>query len=103
MTIFRNECVDCGLPCMGNSCPHMNVPHSFCDECGTESLQLFDVDGMKVCKKCLDNMFDFRIIETEDEVFVCEECGRVTDILYDVDGEEVCDECFYGYFPEVTA
>ncbi len=100
MTIYRNECVDCGFPCEGSSCQNMNVPHSYCDECGTETLHLFDVDGTEVCEKCLHSMFDFRFAEDDDDV--CEDCGKSTDILYDVDGTEVCDKCFYSYFPEIN-
>lgn len=102
MTVFKNECVDCGQPCMGKLCPNRNVPYTYCDECGKENRRLFDVYGSEVCRKCRNDMFDFRVAETEDDVFVCKDCGETTDILYDVGGMEVCDECFDSYFPEIN-
>lgn len=36
MIIYENECVACGLPCLGSSCTYRNVPHYICDQCGEE-------------------------------------------------------------------
>ena len=33
---IENHCVDCGLPCLGSSCPYRNVPVDYCDDCGDE-------------------------------------------------------------------
>ena len=32
----ENECVDCGLPCLGKSCPYTHVTRIYCDRCGKE-------------------------------------------------------------------
>ena len=49
---YEDQCVDCELPCLGNSCPNRNVPIWYCDECGDEGVDLYEVDGKEVCAKC---------------------------------------------------
>ena len=54
MKRIENECVNCGLPCLGNSCPYKNVVHFYCDRCGEE-----------ICQDCL--LKEFEVVEgTED-------------------------------------
>ena len=36
MVDTRDECVHCGLPCLGNACPNRSVTHYICNECGDE-------------------------------------------------------------------
>ena len=52
---FENQCVDCGLPCLGDACRYRNVPVYFCDECGDEvsSKNLYIYDDQELCKFCL--------------------------------------------------
>ena len=57
MKRLENECVDCGLPCLGNSCPNRNVPRFYCDECGDEA-QLYDFDGEELCIDCIEKRLD---------------------------------------------
>lgn len=57
MKQLENECVDCGLPCLGNSCPNRNVPRFYCDECGDEA-QLYDFDGEELCIDCIEKRLD---------------------------------------------
>lgn len=52
MIVAENDCVDCGLPCLGDSCPYRNVPHYYCDECGEEE-QLYEFDGEQLCIDCI--------------------------------------------------
>ena len=52
MVEFENECVDCGLPCMGSACPNRKVPHYYCDECGDEAI-LYEYDGKEYCAHCV--------------------------------------------------
>lgn len=47
-----NECVDCGLPCMGSTCPHRNVTRFYCDKCGEETT-IFLHEGKELCKECI--------------------------------------------------
>lgn len=49
---YEDQCCDCGLPCLGSSCPNRNVPIWYCDECGEEEVTLYVVDGKEVCKDC---------------------------------------------------
>lgn len=52
MIAEKNECVDCGLPCYGDSCPMMHVPHRVCDCCGEED-QLYYFGGQELCAECI--------------------------------------------------
>lgn len=55
MITYTNECVDCGLPCLGSDCPLRNTPHYYCDICG-EELSQEDIyikdDDYIVCNDC---------------------------------------------------
>lgn len=54
----QNDCVDCGLPCLGDACPYRNVEHRYCDHCDDEiSGEYYDVDGEELCESCLKSMF----------------------------------------------
>lgn len=61
MKKYRNECVGCkdlGLPCMGKSCPNINVIRHYCDGCGEEE-KLYYFDNGEYCESCvLDKIFD---------------------------------------------
>lgn len=52
MIQYENECVDCGLPCLGDSCPYRNVPHYYCDDCGDEE-ELYWYDDEQLCASCI--------------------------------------------------
>lgn len=47
-----NECVSCGLPCLGNSCPNRHVERQFCEDCGEEFEELYEFDGQELCETC---------------------------------------------------
>ena len=51
MVRFEDECVGCPteMGCLGNSCPYRNVPHLYCDKCGEEFDELYDLDGEQLC------------------------------------------------------
>ena len=57
MVKYEDECVCCGLPCLGNSCPNRNVPRYYCDECGDDT-QLYEYDGQELCLSCVKNHLD---------------------------------------------
>jgi hypothetical protein len=57
MTKKEDHCVDCGLPCLGSSCPNRNVLVYYCDQCGEEIGELYEVDGKDLCESCLKDMF----------------------------------------------
>lgn len=63
--VIRNEddCVGCGLPCLGNACPYKNAPHLYCDKCGEEYEVLYKYDCEELCKDCLLEEFPKVVIE----------------------------------------
>ena len=58
MVTYENDCVSCGLPCLGDSCPYQNVPHRYCDRCGEElGMEWYEVEGDELCEHCLKERF----------------------------------------------
>ena len=47
----ENQCVDCGLPSLGDSCPYRNVEVVYCDICGDEGAE-YEVDNQDMCEEC---------------------------------------------------
>ena len=52
MIAIENECVDCGLPCIYESCPYYQVMRLYCDSCGEEE-NLWYFDGEQLCLSCI--------------------------------------------------
>lgn len=52
MIKYENDCVDCGLPSLGDSCKYKNVPHYYCDSCGDEETLYYWEDG-EYCEECI--------------------------------------------------
>ena len=59
----ENECVGCGLPCMGNSCPNRNVTRLYCDKCGEEAT-LYYFDDKELCIDCIEK--ELEKVEIDD-------------------------------------
>lgn len=57
MKQVENDCVDCGLPCLGNACPYRNVLHFYCDECGDEA-ELYHFNGKELCLNCIEESLE---------------------------------------------
>lgn len=53
MVRTENHCVDCGLPCLGSSCPNRNVRVLRCDQCEEETDKLYKLEGEELCEECL--------------------------------------------------
>ena len=53
----ENECVSCGLPCWGDSCPYRNVTRYYCDKCGEETT-LYHFDGEELCIECIEKSLE---------------------------------------------
>lgn len=51
--VKENRCVDCGLPCMGITCPNRNVIVKSCDVCGDEFDKVWKYDNAVYCEECL--------------------------------------------------
>ena len=64
MIKYENDCVSCGLPCLGNECPNRHVPHYYCDRCGNELNSYFMIDEDMICNDCLatvaKEMFEYK-------------------------------------------
>ena len=61
MIKYENECCDCavpGYPCMGDTCPNINVKHLYCDKCSEDCEELYVFDGEELCRDCLLDSFD---------------------------------------------
>lgn len=65
MIRYENHCCDCavpGYPCIGNSCPYVNVPVYYCDHCDDDAYAECDIEGEHYCKDCaktyLKEVFD---------------------------------------------
>lgn len=58
MIKYENECVDCGLPCLGSSCPNRNVKRIYCDKCGDEAEHIYYFDDQELCIDCIEEMLE---------------------------------------------
>ena len=52
MVQTENECVDCGLPCIYESCPYWAVRRYYCDDCGEEE-DLYWYEDEQLCIDCI--------------------------------------------------
>ena len=55
-----NMCCDCaapGYPCRGSACPNRRVPVYYCDKCGAELDEVYEVGNEELCEDCLKDMF----------------------------------------------
>lgn len=50
---YEDQCCDCGLPCLGDSCKNRNVPIWYCDKCGAEDEDLYEYEGQELCLDCI--------------------------------------------------
>ena len=57
MKKVTNECVQCGLPCLGSTCPNRHVVRYYCDKCGSEET-LYHYDGEELCLDCIIESLD---------------------------------------------
>jgi hypothetical protein len=65
MIYYENECVDCGLPCIRESCPYYKVMHSKCEFCKDKDVKLYHYNGYEICESCL--LKEFEVVEGTDE------------------------------------
>lgn len=70
MKRIENHCVDCGLPCLGRSCPYNSVPVYYCDECGEYAE--YRIEDSDLCDSCakehLQEVFDNLTITEKAEL-----------------------------------
>lgn len=61
MKVIENQCVDCGLPCIGSACRYKDVEVYYCDNCEDEYAE-YMLDDEYYCTDCaekyLSSMFE---------------------------------------------
>lgn len=83
MLKLENQCVDCGLPCIGNSCRYRNVPVYYCDECGNDNA-CYSIDGEHYCEDCAKKYLK----EVFDDLTLSEQAEVLKILMTDIDQEE---------------
>ena len=58
MVRVESDCVECGLPCLYESCPHYRVVRYECDDCGDEVEDLYHFDGEELCIDCVEKRLE---------------------------------------------
>lgn len=63
MIRIENHCVGClfEMGCVAYSCPYYKVEVHYCDKCGEELCDIYQVDDEELCEDCLLDMF--RVVE----------------------------------------
>lgn len=71
----ENHCCDCavpGYPCMGSSCPYVNIPVYYCDICDNDTHAEYDIDNGHYCeyhaKEYLKEAFDDLTLSEQAEL-----------------------------------
>lgn len=60
MLRIEDQCIGCaspGNPCLGARCPRRNTKVYYCNKCGEELDDIYEVDGEDLCEECLKAMF----------------------------------------------
>lgn len=58
MIIIENRCVDCLLPCLGDSCPQRHARCYYCDDCKEEVEKLYWYDNKELCIECIEKRLE---------------------------------------------
>lgn len=54
MLEYEDHCVGCPpeIGCLGTSCPNINVPTYYCDDC--KNYAQYNIDGDDLCENCAE-------------------------------------------------
>lgn len=67
----ENQCVDCGLPCIGDLCKYKNVIVRYCDRCKSDGA-VYEMNGENLCSDCaseiVKDIFDDMTLREKAEV-----------------------------------
>ena len=58
MIKIESDCVDCGLPCRYEACPHYKYVIYECDCCGEQEDNLYLFDGQELCIYCVEDKLE---------------------------------------------
>ena len=75
MIKYENHCCGCavpGYPCIGDSCPYVDVPVYYCDNCNDETYAQYNIEDNHYCeehaKEYVRKIFDELTISEQAEV-----------------------------------
>lgn len=57
MKRIENRCCDCAVPaypCLEELCSLRRYEAHYCDQCGEELDEIYEVDGMELCESCAE-------------------------------------------------
>jgi hypothetical protein len=60
----ESDCLDCGLPCKYELCPHYRIKRLYCDKCKDEVDKLYKYGEEELCEDCL--VKEFEVVELEE-------------------------------------
>lgn len=82
MRKYENHCVDCPreMGCLGSSCPYVNVPVDYCDECGSDNAE-YVIDGDDLCEDCAEKYLK----EVFNDLTLYEKAEAVDIDIYSID------------------
>lgn len=52
MIVIENECCDCQLPCIYETCPYYRVVRYYCDQCHEEDV-IYEFGNEQLCTDCI--------------------------------------------------
>lgn len=61
MVKYEDECCGCATenyPCIGSACTNRHVKHLYCDKCKDDVEELYDFEGVQLCKECILKKFE---------------------------------------------
>ena len=74
MIKYENHCCSCAVPaypCIGISCPNVNVPVYYCDSCNNDIYAQYEIEGEHYCedhaKEHLKEVFEDLTISEQAE------------------------------------
>lgn len=75
MIKYENHCCGCAVPaypCIGKSCPYVDVPVYYCDCCSKNKYAEYEIEGGHYCKECtkeyLKDVFDDLMLSEQAEI-----------------------------------
>ena len=74
----ESDCLDCGLPCKYELCPHYRVRRLYCDKCKDEVDKLYKYGEEELCEDCL--IKEFEVVELEEKRRLTLAAGKITTI-----------------------
>lgn len=64
MHYYENECCDCGLPCIYETCPNYKIIRFECDFCREQNVKLRHYHGYEVCEDCI--LKEYEVVDGSD-------------------------------------